>query len=92
MQAKLNELEARFSINSNFNDSMKGGNEESMNKFEMLLEKYNKTAEDVTFEYENLSDEELEAAFEKAFAKHIKYMKVDHKPKIKGNKKSDEDE
>lgn len=27
-----------------------------------------------------------------AFAKHIKYMKVDHKPKIKGNKESDEDE
>lgn len=68
MQAKLNKLEARFSINSNSNDSMKGGISKSMNKFEMLLEKYNKTAEDVTFEYENLSDEELEAAFEKAFA------------------------
>ena len=68
MQAKLNELEARFSINSNSNDSMKGGIGKSMNKFEMLLAKYNKTAEDVTFEYENLSDEELEAAFEKAFA------------------------
>lgn len=68
MQAKLNELEARFSINSNSNDSMKGGNDESMNKFEMLLAKYNKTVEDITFEYENLSDEELEAEFEKAFA------------------------
>lgn len=68
MQAKLNELEARFSINSNSNDSMKGGNDESMNKFEMLLAKYNKTVDDITFEYENLSDEELEAEFEKAFA------------------------
>lgn len=68
MQAKLNELEARFSINSNSNDSMKGGNDKSMNKFEMLLAKYNKTVDDITFEYENLSDEELEAEFEKAFA------------------------
>lgn len=68
MQAKLNELEARFSINSNSNDSMKGGISKSMNKFEMLLAKYNKTVDDVTFEYENLSDEELEAEFEKAFA------------------------
>lgn len=68
MQAKLNELEARFSINSNSNDSMKGGISKSMNKFEMLLAKYNKTVDDITFEYENLSDEELEAEFEKAFA------------------------
>ena len=39
-----------------------------MNKFEELLQKYGKTAEDVTFEYENLSDEELEAKFAEAFA------------------------
>ena len=37
-------------------------------KFDELLEKYNVTAEDVTFEYENLTDEELEAAFEEHFA------------------------
>lgn len=29
---------------------------------------------------------------ETAFVKHIKYMRVDHKPKIKSNKKSDGDE
>lgn len=38
-----------------------------MTKFEELLEKYSKTAEDVTFEYEGLSDEELEAKFAEAF-------------------------
>lgn len=38
-----------------------------MNKFEELLAKYGKTADEVTFEYENLSDEELEVAFKKAF-------------------------
>ena len=52
---------------SNFNTTIiqKGGCE--MNKFEELLEKYGITAEDVTFETEGLSDEELEAAFNEAF-------------------------
>lgn len=44
-----------------------GGNEENMTKFEELLAKYNKTVEDVTFDYKNLSDEELEAKFAEAF-------------------------
>ena len=53
---------------SNFNkeSDTKGGNVE-MNKFEELLEKYGKTAEDVTFDIEGLSDEELEAKFAEAF-------------------------
>lgn len=38
-----------------------------MNKFEELLAKYGKTAEEVTFEVEGLSDEELEAKFAEAF-------------------------
>ncbi len=41
-----------------------------MNKFEELLEKYSKTVEEITFEYEGLSDEELEAAFAEAFDVH----------------------
>ena len=52
-----------------FNDkthSEKGG-EKVMNKFEELCEKYNKAADEVTFEYNNLSDEELEVAFKEAF-------------------------
>lgn len=38
-----------------------------MNHFEELLAKYSKTAEDVTFEYEGMSDEELDAKFEELF-------------------------
>ena len=41
--------------------------EKPMDKFTELLEKYGKTAEDVTFEYEGMSDEELETAFAEAF-------------------------
>lgn len=47
----------------------KGGNKKiDMTKFEELLKKYNKKTEDITFEYEELSDEELEKAFSTAFA------------------------
>lgn len=51
---------------SNFNNTtQKGGND--MNKFEELLAKYGVTAEDVTFETEGLSDEELETKFAETF-------------------------
>ena len=60
---KLNENLSHFNINSKLEE---GGNE-TVTKFEELLEKYNKTVEDITFEYENLSDEELEAKFAEAF-------------------------
>lgn len=40
-----------------------------MNHFEELLQKYGKTVEEVTFAYEGLSDEELDAAFVEAFEK-----------------------
>ena len=45
-----------------------GKEEKPMDKFNELLEKYGKTAEDITFSYEGLSDEELETAFAGAFA------------------------
>ena len=51
--------------NFNTNTTQKGGNE--MNKFEELLAKYGITAEEVTFEIEGLSDEELEAKFAETF-------------------------
>lgn len=38
-----------------------------MNKFEELLAKYGKTAEDIDFDYESMSDEELETKFEELF-------------------------
>lgn len=46
--------------------SEEGGQNKDM-KFEELLEKYGKTAEDITFDHENLSDEELEAKFVEMF-------------------------
>ena len=54
------------SFNNKSKESQKGG-EEVMNKFEELLAQYGKTIEEVTFEYENLSDEELEVAFKESF-------------------------
>ena len=51
--------------NFNKNSEEKGGAE--MNKFEELLAKYGKTAQDITFETEGLSDEQLEAKFNEAF-------------------------
>lgn len=60
---------------SNFNkeqtpvqtQSKEGGTYNKMTKFEELLAKYGKTAEDVTFDYAEMSDEELEAKFAEMF-------------------------
>ena len=60
---------------SNFNteqtpvqtQSEEGGTTNKMTKFEELLIKYGKTAEDVTFDYAEMSDEELEAKFAEMF-------------------------
>lgn len=51
--------------NFNNNTTQKGG--DNMNKFEELLAKYGKTAEDIAFETDGLSDEELEAKFKEEF-------------------------
>lgn len=71
LQARIENLETacfnKEQSSSVYTLSKEGGNENSMNKFEELLAKYNKTAEDVTFDYENLSDEELEAKFAEVF-------------------------
>ena len=40
-----------------------------MSHFEELLQKYEKTVEEIAFSYEGLSDEELDAAFAEAFEK-----------------------
>lgn len=60
----LDKLNSTLS-NFNKNPDEKGGSK--MNKFEELLAKYGKTAEEVTFEIEGLSDEELEEKFKEAF-------------------------
>lgn len=43
----------------------KGGSK--LNKLEELLSKYNKTVEDLSFDYSSMNDEELETAFVEAF-------------------------
>lgn len=71
LQERLNKLESTcFSIKEQTSALLlqkEGGNESKMNKFEELLEKYNKTVEDIAFEYSNLSDEELEVKFKEVF-------------------------
>jgi len=66
-------LETLNNTLSNFNKEKleEGGNETNMNKFEELLAKYGKTAEDITFDYTELSDEELEAKFEELFGENV---------------------
>lgn len=59
---KLNENLSHFNINTSLKE---GGN--AVTKFEELLNQYGKTVEDITFEYENLTDEELEAKFAEVF-------------------------
>ena len=61
MQEKLDKLISCFNIDN----SKKGGI--SMNHFEELLAKYSKTVEDIAFEYEGMSDEDLDAKFEEVF-------------------------
>lgn len=52
---------------SNFNNNSKEKGCDKMGKFEELLKQYNVTAEDITFETEGLSDDELEVKFKEAF-------------------------
>ena len=59
---KLNNTLVSFNI-----QSLEKGGESQMNKFEELLAKYGKTADDIDFDYESLSDEELETKFEELF-------------------------
>lgn len=50
---------------SNFNkNNTEEGVREEMNHFDELLEKYGFAKEDLDFDYENMNDEELDAAFE----------------------------
>lgn len=60
---KFNENFAAFNINQKTEE----GGKELVTKFEELLNQYNVTEDDITFEYDNLSDEELETQFVEAF-------------------------
>ena len=65
-QERLEKLESTC---FNIQLSKEGGNDKNMDKFNELLEKYGKTAEDIDFEYEDMTDEELESKFEEVFGK-----------------------
>lgn len=60
---RLNDTLSTFQINNT-----KKGVKEKMNHFEELLQEYNVEASDIDFDYENMSDEELDAAFAEKFA------------------------
>ena len=61
------EIIAEILSRLNDKDNSKEGGNQEMDKFNELLAKYNKTAEDVTFDYADMTDEELESAFASAF-------------------------
>ena len=68
-------------------ESLREGGNQSV--FEQLLEKYGKTVEDVTFEYEGLTDDELEAAFAAAFPEE---EATQESAETKGEESADADE
>lgn len=65
----LNKAISNFDSKPNYfqEKTKKGGNEIKMKKFEELLDKYGKTAEDVTFDYKGMSNAELEEKFMEMF-------------------------
>jgi len=65
--ALIDILEKLNNTLSRFNDNQTGKEEPTVTLFDELLAQYGKTVEDVTFEYEGLSDDELRKAFEEAF-------------------------
>ena len=68
---KLNETLEKF----NDTNSDKKGGENQMNKFEELLELYELTAEEIEFEVEGLSDEDLEAKFTEVYGDAEEFKK-----------------
>lgn len=69
---KLNDALDRF---NNINDSDKKGGCDTMDKFNELLELYGLTEDEIEFEHDGLSDEDLEAAFTEAFGDAEEFKK-----------------
>lgn len=65
---QLSESLANYTAAISGKEKSKEGGNKAMDKFNELLEKYGVTAEEITFEYADLSDEELEAKFEEVFS------------------------
>ena len=70
---KLNITLSKFNID---NQLKEGGTQVTMNHFEELLAKYNKTLDDITFEYSNMTDEELDAKFAEMFDEEVEETEV----------------
>lgn len=63
---EMKEILSQFqTLLADFKEQMKEGGKRTL--FEQLLEKYNITAEDVQFEVEDMTDEEMEAKFAEVF-------------------------
>lgn len=90
----LQELSDKIDNLSSYTNEKKSkeGGQNQVNKFEELLQKYNKTVEDITFAYDGLSDEELEAAFAEAFDEPKKKIEDDDTPAVPEAETPDEDE
>lgn len=69
---KLNNALDRF---NNTNDSDKKGGNDTMDKFNELLEQYGLTVDEIDFEYDGLSDEELESLFTEKFGDAEEFKK-----------------
>ena len=65
LSTKIDNL-SNFTIQGEAQSKLEEGGDDTV-KFEELLTKYGKSVEDITFEYENLSEEELEAKFAEVF-------------------------
>lgn len=67
-------LEQLEMLNNNlkaFNINNKGRKEDGTVKFDELLKEYNVTIDDIDFDYEEMSDEELEAKFDEMFGDNV---------------------
>ena len=84
---KLNDTISNFNI-QNFNQE---GGENAMNKFEELLNLYGLTAEDVAFEVEGLSDEDLEAKFVEVYGDAEEFKKKKKCSEENEDESADED-
>ena len=69
---KLNETLEKF---NNKTDPIKKGGSDTMNKLDELLEAYEITLDELSFEVEGLSDEDLETAFTEAFGDAEEFKK-----------------
>lgn len=67
---EIEEMKSRLAfIEARYKNSKEGGNQE-LGKLEELLAQYNVKVEDLDFDYEGMSDEELEAKFKEVFGEN----------------------